>query len=65
MKVRQLIRVADDFDIDEMDLERKAAYSEYWNEAHSFYLEVKNEFTSTLSEHQQQWLNKIEEQLND
>ncbi len=58
-------RVKDKWDIDEDELTVKSGESDYWNEAHLFYEKVKNDPVHYMSEGQENWLDKIESDLQE
>ena len=52
--------VAENYEIDEDDLEAKAEDSEYWAKAYEFYLDNKNKPVDRLTDSQASWMEKIE-----
>lgn len=59
MKVKEIYK----FDID--SLVEKADESDYWNSCLEFYESVEERDLENLSQKQVDWLNKIEENLED
>lgn len=58
-------KVADLYQIDEDELYLRAERGdEYWERSQEFFLSVKDQDVSSLSDKQEQWLDQIESRLN-